>query len=49
MKLITDSGVQPEAEPAAIFMAGLPGAGKTEFSKRLIEFSDVPFVRIDMD
>lgn len=49
LQLVETSGALPEDNPAAIFMAGLPGAGKTEFSKRLIEFSGVPFVRIDMD
>lgn len=35
--------------PATIFMAGSPGAGKTEFSKGLVsEFKDQP-VRIDAD
>lgn len=28
----------PSPRPASIFMAGSPGAGKTEFSKRLVEF-----------
>ena len=27
----------PDAQPISIFMAGSPGAGKTEFSKRLIK------------
>ena len=48
-KLIADSGVAPQDNPSAIFMAGLPGAGKTELSKNLIKVSGVPFVRIDMD
>lgn len=39
----------PDDKPISIFMAGSPGAGKTEFSKRLIEkFSGKP-VRIDAD
>ena len=42
-------GVEPEAEPAAIFMAGLPGSGKTEISKNLIDESGVKLLRIDMD
>lgn len=29
-KLIEECRAEPEEEPAAIFMAGLPGAGKTE-------------------
>ncbi|HAT74366.1 MAG: Zeta toxin [Candidatus Moranbacteria bacterium GW2011_GWF2_36_839] len=35
--------------PATIFMAGSPGAGKTEFSKNLIKILDKPLVRIDAD
>lgn len=35
--------------PAASFMAGTPGAGKTEFSKRLIENFSVKPIRIDTD
>ena len=38
-----------DAKPVSLFMAGSPGAGKTEVSKRLIEkFSTKP-VRIDAD
>lgn len=38
-----------DAHPVSLFMAGSPGAGKTEISKRLIEkFSNKP-VRIDAD
>lgn len=33
----------------SIFMAGSPGAGKTEFSKRLINDLGKPIVRIDAD
>lgn len=41
----------PSSEkPFSIFMAGSPGAGKTEFSKRLIEsMAPAPIVRIDAD
>lgn len=35
--------------PAASFMAGTPGAGKTEVSKRFIEQFDVRPIRIDAD
>lgn len=35
--------------PHAIFMAGLPGAGKTEFAKRLMPQLVVPPLHIDMD
>lgn len=39
----------PDEHPVSLFMAGSPGAGKTETSKRLIEtFSSKP-VRIDAD
>lgn len=47
--LLEQSGAAPEAEPAAIFMAGLPGAGKTELSRNLIKDSGVRLFRIDMD
>jgi len=40
----------PVEDPFTIFMAGSPGAGKTEFSKRLMEsMSPVKIVRIDAD
>jgi UDP-N-acetylglucosamine kinase len=40
---------EPADEPSGIFMAGLPGAGKTEFTVQLIKsFEDEP-LRIDMD
>ena len=48
-KLLTDSGAEPQALPAAIFMAGLPGAGKTELSRNIIKDSGVSLLRIDMD
>ena len=35
--------------PITIFMAGSPGAGKTEFSKSLIKLLEMPVVRIDAD
>jgi len=38
-----------EDHPVTVFMAGSPGAGKTEFSKSLIESFAVPIVRIDAD
>ncbi len=40
------------AKPISLFMAGSPGAGKTEFSKRLISYfgeSGAKMVRIDPD
>lgn len=40
----------PNEKPFSFFMAGSPGAGKTEFSKRLIEImAPIPIVRIDAD
>lgn len=40
----------PDEHPLSLFMAGSPGAGKTEISKRLIEqFTDKLPVRIDAD
>ncbi len=38
-----------EATPAATFMAGTPGAGKTEVSKRFVEEFAVRPIRIDAD
>ncbi|MBI4242917.1 MAG: zeta toxin family protein [Planctomycetes bacterium] len=38
-----------EAHPVSLFMAGSPGAGKTEISKRLIERFDNKPIRIDAD
>lgn len=48
-KLIRDSGVAKTDQPAAIFMAGLPGAGKTEFTKSWIINSRLKVIRLDMD
>lgn len=48
-KVVTDAGVEPHDEPAAFFMAGLPGAGKTEFTENLISDLGLKVVRIDMD
>ena len=47
--MLRECGAEPEMEPAAIFMAGLPGSGKTEISRNLIEESGVRLLRIDMD
>lgn len=38
-----------ENTPVTIFMAGTPGAGKTEFSKSLIDSFPKPIIRIDAD
>ena len=48
-KMITDAQVVAHPEPAAFFMAGLPGAGKTEFTVNLIKEISLKVVRIDMD
>jgi UDP-N-acetylglucosamine kinase len=42
---------QPDANPVSVYMAGSPGAGKTEFSKSLINIvaNGKPVVRIDAD
>ncbi|MEK7059313.1 MAG: zeta toxin family protein [Patescibacteria group bacterium] len=45
-----DMDQYPKASrPITIFMAGTPGAGKTEFSISLLERFDSAFVRIDAD
>lgn len=38
-----------EKDPVSIFMAGSPGAGKTEFSRRFLKFNKLTMVRIDAD
>lgn len=48
-KFVTAAKVEPHNEPAAFFMAGLPGAGKTEFTKNIINDLRLRVVRIDMD
>ncbi len=51
-ELLIESGYSPDATyypPAASFMAGTPGAGKTEVSRRFLEqFTKTP-IRIDAD
>jgi len=39
----------PRKEPITIFMAGMPGAGKTEISKGLVNELKTKPVRIDAD
>lgn len=39
----------PSANPIAVFMAGTPGAGKTEIAKSVMEFFEVEPCRIDAD
>lgn len=49
-RFIRESGAIPNPdEPSCVFMAGLPGAGKTEYSKMFISELGVPAIRIDMD
>lgn len=48
-KFTNEKIYKPKKMPATIFMAGSPGAGKTEFSKNLIKILDKPIVRIDAD
>lgn len=38
-----------EKNPVSIFMAGSPGAGKTEFSRRFLKVNKLKMVRIDAD
>ena len=46
---IAKSGTIPDERSTAIFMAGLPGAGKTEISKQLSIIIKRKFIRLDMD
>jgi UDP-N-acetylglucosamine kinase len=47
---LTDPAIFPaEKNPVAVFMAGSPGAGKTEASQALIEKIGGPVLRIDPD
>lgn len=50
-KRLTDqTRYPPEKEPVSVFMAGSPGAGKTEASLALLNlFSDTPILQIDPD
>lgn len=47
--LIGDVNYQGIDSPAATFLAGTPGAGKTEFSKNIMSQFVIPPVRIDLD
>jgi len=46
-ELVDGSTVPDDDYPIAIFMAGAPGAGKTEASKQIVEMFDI--IRIDPD
>lgn len=48
-KFVGDKSILPDPNPVSLFMAGSPGAGKTEVSKRLIEQFNTKPVRIDAD
>ncbi|MBI2458967.1 MAG: zeta toxin family protein [Parcubacteria group bacterium] len=53
-KLLIEKFAKPDfyksiVNPVTIFMAGSPGAGKTEFSKNLAKILDKKLVRIDAD
>ncbi len=48
-KFASSKTYQPNKNPISLFMAGSPGAGKTEYSKRFIERFDSNIVRIDAD
>lgn len=49
-KALTDISRYPgEKEPVSVFMAGSPGAGKTETAKALVKQLDDGFLRIDPD
>ena len=47
-RIVSKFDVDNEKEPLALFGAGIPGAGKTEFFNRLVGKDD-NFVRIDLD
>lgn len=48
-KIIADSGTTPDERHSCIFMAGIPGSGKTELSKDYIILGKYNAVRLDMD
>ena len=48
-KFANDEVCLPEDEPFTLFMAGSPGAGKTEYSKTWLQNSGFLAVRIDAD
>ena len=48
-KFASDKIFKPNEKPISLFMAGSPGAGKTEYSKRFIEEFDSDIARIDAD
>jgi predicted ABC-type ATPase len=48
-EFICKTAHEPNESPAAIFTAGLPGAGKTEFTEELLKDITDKTLRIDMD
>lgn len=46
-KIINKFSTEPQEQPYAVFIAGIPGAGKTELLDRLFDTNTV--VRIDLD
>ena len=49
-KKLTDRDIYiVEESPVSVFMAGSPGAGKTEASKALLEEFDSKIIRLDID
>jgi UDP-N-acetylglucosamine kinase len=49
-KIIADSGAQKgQSPPVALFTAGIPGAGKTEFLNNFLKDAPQPVLRIDLD
>lgn len=48
-RFVSKNRYWPDTQPFSIFMAGSPGAGKTEFSKRLLKENNINAVRIDAD
>jgi UDP-N-acetylglucosamine kinase len=49
-KRLTDPNIfPPDEHPVSVFMAGSPGAGKTESAIELIQQLGSPIVRIDVD
>ena len=48
-KFVNAQGCFPDPWPTTLFMAGSPGAGKTEISKRLLARFKLQAIRIDAD
>jgi len=48
-RFASENLLKPKDRPISIFMAGSPGAGKTEYSKRFIQKFEGDIARIDAD